>query len=40
MRKTFTMKKEKRNTRFAYLGEEIDLDYEEMVKNRQKENQF
>ena len=22
------------------MGEETDLDYEEMVKNRQKENQF
>ena len=27
-------------TRIGYLSEDIDFDYEEMVENRQKENQF
>ena len=31
---------QKKITRIGYLSEEIDLDYEEMVENRQKENQF
>ena len=31
---------QKKITRIGYLSKEIDLDYEEMVENRQKENQF
>ena len=31
---------QKKITRIGYLSEDIDLDYEEMVENRQKENQF
>ena len=31
---------QKKITRISYSSEEIDLDYEEMVENRQKENQF
>ena len=31
---------QKKITRIGDLSEEIDLDYEEMVENRQKENQF
>ena len=31
---------QKKITRIGYLSEEIGLDYEEMVENRQKENQF
>ena len=31
---------QKKITRIGYLSNEIDLDYEEMVENRQKENQF
>ena len=32
--------KQKKNTIIGYLREEIDLNYEEMEENRQKENQF
>ena len=39
MRKTFITNR-KKITRIGYLSKEIDLDYEEMVENRQKENQF
>ena len=38
MRKTYY--EQKKITRIGYLSEEIDLDYEEMVENRQKENHF
>ena len=31
---------QKKNTVIGYLREEIDLNYEEMEENRQKENQF
>ena len=31
---------QKKITRIGYSSEEIVLDYEEMVENRQKENQF
>ena len=31
---------QKKITRIGYLSKEIDLDYEEIVENRQKENQF
>ena len=31
---------QKKNTIIGYLREEIDLNYEEMEENRQKENQF
>ena len=31
---------QKKVTRIGYLSEEIDLDYEEMVGNRQKDNKF
>ena len=32
--------KRKKNARIVIFTEEIDLDYEEMVENRQNENQF
>ena len=31
---------QKKITRIGYLNEEIDIDYDEMEENRQKENQF